>query len=239
MQNVVSPDSSKVFGFKSVNVLEPSCEVEIGKSSIREDSLEIKTQVMIENLLKDDPYDIENLGSPRQINTIDSKCDLISEYLNKKQLLNLYRQNKAEEDPEPHPTNKRKILIKFLDSTQEDEILNKDLTEIPKKLQEEIDHCRQVLRTLLIKDSISGQKLSNYIEILYECGLLKLHSDPVCLFIHDDDQKSTFEEIIKLTRLSNSYKTFLLRVYLALDENNDEVLSAIKQEVFESGFIND
>lgn len=239
MQNVVSPDSSKVFGFKSMNLLEPSCEVEIGKSSIREDTLEIKTQVLIENLLRDDPYDLENLSSTRQINTLDSKCDLISEYLTKKQLLNLYKQKTPDEVTEPLPTNKRKILIKFLDHTQEDEILNKDQTEIPQKLQEEIDHCRQVLRTLLIKDSISGQKLSNYIEILYECGLLKLHSDPVCLFIHEDDQKSTFEEIINLTRLSNSYKTFLLRVFLALDSHNDEVLSSIKQEVFESGFIND
>ena len=92
MQNVVSPDSSKVFGFKSMNLLEPSCEVEIGKSSIREDTLEIKTQVLIENLLRDDPYDLENLSSTRQINTLDSKCDLISEYLTKKQLLNLYKQ---------------------------------------------------------------------------------------------------------------------------------------------------
>jgi hypothetical protein len=208
----------------------------MGKSSLPEDSLELKTQLQIEYLLKDDPFDLEFSDSCQ---TLEEKCELLSKYFKKRQKLKEYKSETFKPEPEKTPKNKRKILLKFLDNRQEDEILNKDLSEIPIKLKEEIEHSKQILRNLLVKDMISQQKMQNYLEILYECGLLKVHSDPVCLFIHDDEYKGVFEEILKLTRLSNMFKTFMLRVFLAMEDESEIALNQLKQEVFENGFLLD
>lgn len=234
MQNIISPENTKLYYIKSLNTLDRSCEVEIGKSSDREENLiELRVRATITDLLQKDPYEIH----PTLVSeaSLEAKCELLSKYFENKQRLKEYQQEKIEQDQSSlkssNLSQKRKILQKFLDNQQEDEILNKDLSEIPDKLREEIESCKQVIRNLLEKKDLSGEKLMNYLEILYECGLLKIHSDPICLFIHDSDLKVAFEDVIKLTRLSNTYKTYILRLFLSLENGSLGVLENIEQEL--------
>lgn len=234
MQNIVSPENTKPYYIKSLNTLDRSCEVEIGKSSDREENLlELRVRATITDLLQKDPYDLHPALSPDP--SLESKCELLSKYFENKQRLKEYQQATLEQDQtsikSSNLSQKRRILQRFLDSQQEDEILNKDLSEIPERLREEIESCKQVIRNLLEKKELSGEKLMNYLEILYECGLLKILSDPICLFIHDSDQKVSFEDVIKLTRLSNTYKTYILRLFLSLENGSSGVLESIEQEL--------
>ena len=242
MHNFVSPENTKLFYLKGMNTLDRSCEVEIGKSSEREENLiELRVKAAITEILQKDPYEIYPIQSSEA--SLEIKCETLSRYFESKQKLEGYLIEKIQQEETsiktPNLSKKRKILLKFIDNQQEDEILNKDLSEIPDKLSDEIESCKQVTHTLLAKKDLSGEKLTSYLEILYECGLLKIHSDPVCLFIHDSELKGVFEDVIKLTRLSNTFKTYILRIFLALENNSNEALAKIKAEMISNGLIID
>lgn len=119
-----------------------------------------------------------------------------------------------------------------MDSSRDDEIFNKELQEIPEKLTEEIAHCQQVFENLLGKAfPISESKLLNYLEILHECNVLKIHSDPVCLFIQDEESKNLFESVIKLTSISNTYKTYILRLFLAHESADFQKFKEVQEDI--------
>ena len=203
------------------NTPDRSCDVEIGKSSFNEVcEIQEKVKKEIDELLDSaDPYSLDiqdSMTKESPIEEIERKCDIVLTHFQKLAVINKYKpiaENKCEITTST-VSAKRKILLKFTDNTKEDEIFNKELAEIPEKLQEEILHCKQVIQNLLRKNfPIPEQKLLDYLEILYECNLLKIHSDPVCLFIQDKESTALFEGIIKYTRVSNTLKTYILRMF--------------------------
>lgn len=223
-----------------------SCEVEIGKSSIKDESfLETRVKKVIDDLLESaDPYvlPIENPSIDSfSFESLTEKCTLLKAHFEKLASIHQMPTSTLPRLMEKSQTfNKRRILQKFTDNSQEDEVFNREMTEIPEKLREEVNHCKQVLNNLLNKThSVSQNKLLGYLEILYECNLLKIHSDPVCLFIQDEESKTLVKDIIMLTRISNTLKTYMLRTFIALESCNVFALQEIKEEIEKNGIIDD
>jgi hypothetical protein len=222
-----------------LNTPDRSCEVEIGKSSFQNESLlETRVKNTIDSLLGDsDPFflPLEKIDEQAPIvMQIEQKCQVLERYFKKVAESEKCRTGIINEESfvKTGLSNKRRILLKFTDNSKEDEVFNRELGEIPEKLREEIQHCKQVLSNLLNKEKkVARSKLLGYIELLHECSLLKIHSDPVCLFIQDEESKSTFEDIIKLTCVANTYKTFLLRAFLALEKEDDRELLGVKTDL--------
>lgn len=218
------------------NYPDRSCDVEIGKSSLKdEDVLELKVKKDIEELLDSaDPYTfpLENYGKGKtKAEEIEKKCEIMLKYFEKIEEIRK-ASGQVLNEKKPNLSGKRKILLKFVDNTKEDEVFNRELSEIPEKLIEEITHCKQVFQNLLGKTfPYPANKLIRYLELLYECNLLKIHSDPVCLFIQDEESASLFENIIKLTCVANTYKTYILRMFLAHESKDFEQLLQVQNEI--------
>jgi mRNA-degrading endonuclease YafQ of YafQ-DinJ toxin-antitoxin module len=182
-----------------------SCDVVIDKSFAKDNRIiQEKVSKVIDELLNSaDPYllihgepDLSGSG----IEILDKKCKELSLYFEKLRVLNKYQFIPVVSNQEVSKLSiKRKILLKFTDNSKEDEVFNRDLHEIPEKLKEEIEQCQEVLKSLLNTDfPMETKKLKGYLELLHECNLLKIHSDPVCLFIQEEESKTLFENIIRL-----------------------------------------
>ena len=235
-----------IFYVIMANTFDRSCDVEIGKSSLKDETfIEEKVKKEIEELLDSaDPYQFfeSPVSKSSSLKGILQKYELVASHFEKLAAINKFEPeiDRFNQDHASCLSAKRKFLLKFTDNSREDEIFNRDLVEIPAKLREEISNCQQVVKNLLNDNFfISTHKLHGYLEILHECNLLKIHSDPVCLFIQDEESKGLFEDIIKLTCTSNTYKTYILRIFLAHESGNNQQLLELHQEILKSGFLDD
>ncbi|CAG9320883.1 unnamed protein product [Blepharisma stoltei] len=114
------------------------------------------------------------------------------------------------------------------------------------EIRDEISQCKMALSSLLTQGmaGFTMAKLIAYRDILNECKLLTIHEDPesglleLCgEHINDLSIKNTVNDSIELTKLLNTYKEYLLWVFLALQGGNKQKFAEIQNEIIEKGYL--
>jgi len=114
------------------------------------------------------------------------------------------------------------------------------------EIRDEISQCKMALSSLLTQGmaGFTMVKLIAYRDILNECKLLTIHEDPESSLlelcgehINDFTIKNTVNDVIELTKLLNTYKEYLLWVFLALQGGNKQKFAEIQNEIIEKGYL--